>query len=225
MNKKKSIHILLILLSSTLTLMLFGCREAMSTSTPIPQWRPMPTYTYYIPPSAVTEYTHYISKAFEIRLEFDYPSYWWFEEWVDERGAPTLLLRDPRFLTLPTPFGNFPHPVPNDFGYIYIIPISGESGQTPDTELESLRQSYNNHFRYTVLNDFKITVDGYDASVLEYKVEPAQDDYPSVMFGKRIFFMINDQLYEILFMVAEKDRGGEFEQGYEYFLNSLKILP
>ena len=36
--------------------------------------------------------------------------------------------------------------------------------------------------------------------------------------------MVNSQLYEIIFTVAEKERGGEFEKGYEYFFDSLKIV-
>jgi hypothetical protein len=37
--------------------------------------------------------------------------------------------------------------------------------------------------------------------------------------------MVNGQVYEIIYSVAEKDRGGEFDKGYDYFLNSLKIVP
>ena len=44
------------------------------------------------------------------------------------------------------------------------------------------------------------------------------------MFNRRIIFIVKDQIYVILFEVAEKDRGGEFEKGYEYFFNSLKIV-
>ena len=67
-------------------------------------------------------------------------------------------------------------------------------------------------------------IDGYNASVLEYQVNDPEN-YPSLMFNRRIFFIVKDQMYEFFFTVAEKDRGGEFEQGYEYFFNSLKIVP
>jgi hypothetical protein len=40
-----------------------------------------------------------------------------------------------------------------------------------------------------------------------------------------LLLMVNDQLYEIFFNIAEKDRGGQFDKGYEYFINSLKIVP
>lgn len=223
MNKKKNFHGWHFLLASMTAFILVGCSGATSTSTPTSDWQPMPTYTYYVPPSNVTEYTHYISKAFEIRLELDYPSYWWFEERVDETGAPTLLLRDPRFLALPTPFDDM-HPVPNDFGYIYIWPILGETGQTPDTRVKFFKQTYSQTPRMKVLRDYKVKIDGYDASVLEYQVDDPETS-PSLMFCRRIDFMVNDQLYEIFFNIAEKDRSGEFDKGYEYFLNSLKIVP
>jgi hypothetical protein len=45
----------------------------------------MPTYIYYVPPSDVSEYTHYTpSESFNFHLEFDYPSYWWLQEYSDE---------------------------------------------------------------------------------------------------------------------------------------------
>jgi hypothetical protein len=221
--KKINFHVWLILSSSTLALMLSGCGVAKPTVMPTSNWHPLPTRSYHIPPSDVTEYTHYVTKAFETRLEFDYPSYWWFEERVDEGGRPDLLLRDPRFLTLPTPFDDM-HPVPNDFGYIYIWPILGESEQTPDARIEFLKQAYSNTPRMKVLRDYRVKVDGYDASVLEYQDEDWETS-TSLMFCRRIDFIVNGQLYEILFNVAEKDRGGEFDKGYEYFLNSLQIVP
>ena len=201
---------------------LVGCNAAALASTPTSDWQPMPTYTYYVPPSDLTEYTHYITKAFEIRLELDYPSYWSFEERVDETGAPTLLLSDPRFLTLPTPFDDM-HPTQNDFGYIYIWPIIGTSEQTPDARIELLKQVYSETHWMKVLSDYKVKVDGYDASVLEYQVDDPETS-PSLMFCRRIDFMVNGQLYEIFFNIAEKDRGGEFDKGYEYFIENLKIV-
>jgi hypothetical protein len=71
-----------------------------------------------------------------------------------------------------------------------------------------------------------LTIDGYDAIAFEYQVEPTDNNgYTSLMFERNIFFVVKDQLYQITFLVAEKERGGEFEKGYEYFFNSLKIVP
>ncbi len=224
MNKKTSFHVWLILSSSVLTFMLSSCGVAMSTGTPTPQWQPMPTYSYYVPPSDASEYTYYVpSEAFKFHLEFDYPSYWWLQENIDEIGLPSLNLGDPRFLTLPPPSGDF-HPVPNDFGSVYIWIMPSKPGQTPDTELESHKQSYSELNRMKVLTDYKITIDGNDATVLEYQVDDPETS-PSLMFYRRTYFMVNGQVYEIIYSVAEKDRGGEFDKGYEYFLNSLKIAP
>jgi hypothetical protein len=151
MNKKTSFHVWLILSSSVLAFMLSGCGIAMPIITPTPQipttvsatqWQPMPTHSYYVPPSDVTEYTHYTpSEAFKFHLEFDYPSYWWLQEYSDEVGILDVFLRDPRFLTLPTPSDDM-HPTPNDFGSVYIWIMPSEPGQTPDTELKSHEQGY-----------------------------------------------------------------------------------
>ena len=100
-----------------------------------------------------------------------------------------------------------------------------ESGQTPDTELLLHKQSYNNHFRYTVLTDYKTKIDGYDASILEYQLKERIEGSPALMFERRIYFLVNDYMYEIYFSVAEHERDEEFEKGYEYFFNSLQILP
>jgi len=216
MNKTTSIHIWHFLLASVAAVMLAGCGVMASTITPTPQ-----------SPTTMPPYIHYTaSEGFNIHLEFDYPGSWTFSEEMQEGGLSMVVgLGNPRFRTLPTPFPEDSHPTPNDFGSVVIRIVPSQPDQTPNTKVESLKQSYNSHFRYKVLNDYKITIDGYDASVLEYQVEPAQDDYPSVMFNRRTFFMVKDQMYEIHFTVAEKERGGEFEKGYEYFFNSLKIVP
>ncbi len=96
----------------------------------------MPTYANYVPPSDGSEYIHYTpSKAFNLHLEFDYPGYWWRQEKIGETGTLSLLLGDPRFLTLPTPSADL-HPTPNDFGSVYIWIMPGKRGQTPETELK-----------------------------------------------------------------------------------------
>ena len=71
---------------------------------------------------------------------------------------------------------------------------------------------------------YQTTVDGRDAYVLEYQTDDLESS-PSLMFNRRVYFMVNDQVYEIIYTVAEKDRGEEFESGYEYFFKSLKIVP
>lgn len=168
-----------------------------------------------------SEYTHYTpSEFFHFNLEFDYPSYWLIYE---DKGRPAVYLNDPRFLTLPTPGPSNFHPTPNDFGSIFIWITPKQSEQTVETKLELHKQSYSNTHWMTVLNDYKIKVDGYDASVLEYQVNDPETS-PSIMFNRSIFFIVKDQMNEIYFSVAEKDRGGEFEKGYEYFFNSINII-
>ena len=112
----------------------------MVTSTPTPDWRTAPTHVYYISPSDVSEYTHYTpSKTFKFHLEFDYPSFWWLQEYSNEIGISSVFLGDPGFLTLPTPVDS--HPVPNDFGRICIWVMPSKPGQTPETELNSHKQN------------------------------------------------------------------------------------
>lgn len=224
-NKLTSIHIWHTFVASLTAFLLAGCGVMAPTTTPTPDWQPMPTYIHYVPPSDVSEYRHYTpSESFNFHLEFDYPSYWWLQEHSDEVAILSVFLGDPRFLTLPTPSPSDFHPTPNDFGSVDIWIMPSKPDQTPDTELESHKQSYSEISRMTVLGGYKATIDGHDASVLEYQTNDPETS-PSLMFNRRVYFMVNGQVYEIIFTVAEKERGSEFEKGYEYFFNSLKILP
>ena len=178
------------------------------------------------PPTSTPPYFHYTpSKGFNIHLEFDYPSSWVFSEEIQEGGLLTVIgLGDPRFRTLPTPPADGFIRTPNDFGGIDIWITPKKPGQTADTELESHKQGYKDEHQITLLKDYELTIDGHEASVLEYQINDPES-YTSLMFVRRIFFIVEDQMYEIFFEVAEKERGSEFEQGYEYFFKSLKIVP
>jgi hypothetical protein len=168
---------------------------------------------------------HYTpSKGSNIHLEFDYPASWVFtEEKIQGTDIIFVGLGDPRLLTVPTRAPHEPHGTPSDFGSISILIQPSKPGQTPYTEFESHTANYRNIHWMTVLDDYKTTVDGSYAAVLEYQSNDPESS-PSLMFNRRVYFMVNSQLYEIIFTVAEKERGGEFEKGYVYFFDSLEIV-
>ena len=185
-----------------------GCNVTFLGLTPTPQ------FVHYSP-----------SIWFDTHLEFDYPSSWTFSE--DNRGTVSreIVLADPRFLTLPTPDYRIPDQIIlSDYGsvLIRISPIS--EGETSNSTVASLKQNYQTTNGITAINDYRLTIDGYTASVLEYLIDD-KESYTSIMFIRRIYFVLNDQMYQIRFRVSDKERGGEFEQGYEYFFDSLRILP
>lgn len=207
--KTRYIQLLIALLSNVISLLLAGCGIAVST--------PMPPYIHYTP-----------SKTSNVYLEFDYPSSWALSEKKDlETGFIVISLRDLQTPTLPTRVPDQSHGTPSDFGRlgIWISPV--KPGQTLDSLLETYTQNDSYPNWKTVLNTYKVKIDGYDAIVLEYQVQPLADvnGYTSIMLEREVFFIVKDQMYQITFSVAEKERGGEFEKGYEYFFNSLKILP
>lgn len=221
MNKAIGLSILLV---GAIIAALSSCSTMLSSAnSPTPDWQPLPTYINDFPTSETTKYSHYIPSAkFDFHLEFDYPSYWLLTEYTNEIGMPSIFLHDPRILALPTPVDT--HPTPNDYGSIAIWIMSSQPGQTIDSELESHKKDYNETSWMKVLDDYKTTIDGHAARVLEYQIQPLEY-YTSVMFAKRTYFMINNRVCEIIYEVAEKDRGAEFDQGYEYFFKSLKIMP
>ena len=183
MNKTTSTHILSVLLSSITTFRPANC----GTDAPL-KITPTPLQS----PTAVPPYIHYaLSQRFNIHLNFDYPGTWILGEEKREADWMVVGLWDPRFLTLPTPFPPDFHPTPSDFGNVNIFIFPRESGQTPDTEVEFLKQSYSETSWMTVLNDYKITIDGYDTSVLEYQIKPSES-YLSLMFERRILFVVED---------------------------------
>jgi len=214
MDRTKISKLRLFLLASTAMFIISSCARATTIQNSTQSLTPLPLYLHYSP-----------SETSNIRVEFDYPSLWLFsEEKVQDTNIVIVGLGDPRFLTVPTRAPYESHGAPNDFGNLSIITQPVKPGQTPDTELQFHKQAYSKTpWMLTILNDYKIKIDGYDASVLEYQSNDLETS-PSLMFIRRIFFMINNQAYEIIFEVAEKERGGEFEQGYEYFFKSLKVV-
>jgi hypothetical protein len=180
------------------------------------------------PTISLSTYIHYApSEITNVYLEFDYPRHWFFSE-EKIRGTENISigLGDPRLLNVPTRAPNEPHGTPSDFGrvYIWIKPI--KPGQSLDIIVEPHKQGYSSASWITPTNEYEITVDGIDAIVFEYQVEPIDDNgFTSLMFERNIFFVAKNQLYQITFLVSENERGGEFEQGYEYFFKSIRITP
>ena len=206
--------------------MLAGCGAEVLTNTPtLPSPIAVPlkiTPAPFQTPTTTPEYIHYTSlKEPNIHLEFDYPGSWIFNNERPLAGAILVGLWDPRFLTL---HYEDDRPMPNDFGSVDIWVETVESGQPLDTLFESYKQGHDGSSWITLLDEYKLTVDGYDASVLEYQIGPIEF-YTSLMFERNVFFVVKDQMYQITFTVSEKERDGEFEKGYEYFFNSLKIMP
>ena len=183
----------------------------------------MPTFISHSTPSGVSGYTHYSpSQEFDILMEFEYPSNWSLIEHINEVGILTLFLGDARFETLATPSPDDFHPTPNDYGSVSIWIMPKKPGQTPDNELESHKKDYSEFYWMTVLRDYTIKIGGLDSNILEYQIHPG-DGYPSLMFNRRIYFLLNDHVYEIIYTVAQKDRGGEFDQGFDYFLSTIRF--
>ena len=190
----------------------------------ISDWYPLPTYSSYFPPSNIPGYTRYIpSETSELRLEFEYPNTWIFSEHVSETGSQSIFLGDARFQTLATPAPDDYHPTPNDFGNVFIWIMSAGPGETVESKAEDQKTSYRNIGWATFLNDYNVAIDGFGARVIEHQIQ-MPDTHTSQMFERRIYFFAENEIYAIFFTIAEKDRGGEFEQGYEYFFNSLKVV-
>lgn len=217
MNKTTSFHIWLVLLAGTVMFMFTRCGVVTPTISPnFQSSTPASPYIHYIP-----------SVTSDVHLEFDYPSSWVFsEEKIRDTDTVVISLADPRFLTIPTRAPGESHGTPSDFAGVDILVQPAKPDQTLDILVEPHKQGYSNASWIMPINDYELTIDGYDAIAFEYQVEPTGDNgYISSMFERNIFFVIKDQLYQITFSIAERERGSEFEQGYEYFFKSLKIVP
>ena len=220
MNKTTSFHLWRVLLASALMFILAGCDTLTPTATPAIPASPAPS------PTVAPPYIHYTpSETYSVHLEFDYPGYWYFNEGKSQYTEDfDIFLGDPRLLTVPTRAPDEPHGTPSDFGSvdIWIRPV--KPGQTLDSLVEEQKRIDSTARPITPLQDYPIEIDGHDAYVLDILID-SPEEYTSVMFNRRIFFIVYDQIYTIDFTVAEQERGGEFEQGYDYFFESLKIVP
>jgi PsbP-like protein len=216
MNKATNFCFGLSLLANMVLFTLVGCGVMTPSIVPTLQ-----------SPTAAPPYIHYTpAEGSNIHLEFDYPGSWVFSEELEDRDLMVIGLGDPRLLTVPTRAANEPHGTPSDFGRIRILIEPVRSNQTLDTQIQAYKQGHSDVSWVKALNDHEITIDGYNAIVLEYQIDPFDENgYTSLMFERNIFFAIKDQIYQITFLVAEKERGSEFEKGYEHFFNSLKIVP
>lgn len=173
-----------------------------------------PPYVHYSPPDGI-----------DIYIEFDYPDYWIYAEDMSNPDLRKIAFWDPRFLTLPTPHpeGNH-HPPISDFPYVSITIWSLWRDYTFESFVQERREAWSSSFHIELLNDYNIKIDQYEAVVLETHRQ-VPEVHLSPMFGKDIFLFIENKIYEISFEVAQHERDGEFEQGYEYFLKSIKITP
>ena len=194
--------------------MLSSCGVISRIKSTIQSPTPIPPYLHYTP-----------SKEFNVHLEFDYPSSWLFsEDKIQDTDILIVGLGDPRLLMVPTRAPNESHGTPSDYGRISILIQPAKPDLTLDTGAEMFIKANSESNWLKFLNDYKVKIDGYDTRVIEYQINDPES-YSSIMFERRLFFIIKDQVYEIYFTIAEKDRGGEFEQGYEYFSKSIKIIP
>ncbi|MFT3890484.1 MAG: hypothetical protein QM730_02520 [Anaerolineales bacterium] len=227
MNKSQNIQLWIIFLLGLVFVV--GCGTENSPRAPTLAKSPtigLPESTAIIstqPPTVIAPYIHYTPpNGKNIHLEFDYPSSWVFGSDLNDKDLMTLSFGDPRFQILATPVPNDFHPTPNDFGKISITIWSVKSGQSLDELVKPHKEGFSGMNWIKELSEYKITVDGRETQVFEYRID-FSELYTSVMFERDIFFVVNDQLYQITFQVAEKERGGEFEKGYADFFNSLKI--
>jgi hypothetical protein len=167
-------------------------------------------------------YLHYISpensKAY---IEFDYPSSWIFTE-KSEHGMTTIILHDPRFSTFPTMPADAHDPPPTDIGSVIILIQPLDSEETFTYHVSQFRNNRNSLNYITPLSEYQIVIDGYNATVFENENSFGQI-YTTTMFQENILFSVKNNMYTIIFTIAKSMRGSEFEKGFDYFFNSLRI--
>lgn len=192
---------------------------------------PTITPTVFVAPSATftpaPPYIHYTpQKESNVHIEFDYPGYWYFNEGkYPYTEVYSIFLSDPLILTVPTKDPNSSNDIPSNYGRIYVRIEPIKDGQTLSDLVNAYRNGVQEALHYIVLiREYPIMVDGQDAYAFEiYNDTPEM--YSSNMFERTTFFVVEDRNYSIDFVISVDERGGEFEKGYEYFINSLRIIP
>jgi hypothetical protein len=225
MNKQTDFSAWHVLWTGALLLGVAGCSTLALTPTPTPV-PTLPIVTPLSSPTPAPPFIHYASsKLPNVHLEFDYPGSWYFsEEKMPYTTITIVYLADPRILSVPTRPPDEPHGTPSDVGSIAIWIEPVEPGQTLETLVQEQKHINTGSSMFTLLADYPLEIDGHPAYALE-TLNSIWEVYTSVMFNRRIFFIAYDQVYTLDFVVAEGERGGEFEKGYDYFFKSLRIVP
>lgn len=184
------------------------------------------TTPFVIPTRPSIPYFHYTPlRENNVHLEFDYPSYWYFNEsknpYYDQY---TISLSDPLVLTLPTNDPNDSGHELENYGSIYIWIEPLPANQTLESLVQDEKEDLlgSNVDMITLLASYTVNIDGYTAYVIE--ILNNADVHTSTKFDRTIYFVVKDQFYRINFSISVDERGGEFEKGYEYFFNSLEIV-
>jgi hypothetical protein len=174
------------------------------------------------------KYRHYRpGKNALIRLEFDYPADWIIskEQRIEYTNIAEIGLADPRFRSLPTKTPNTSDYITKDFGRITIIAQPITETVNYESLIDSYRDGGNSSQWIKPINEYQLLVANLHAIALEYQMEPYDDNgYLSTMFERTIFFMQDDQIYQISLIMAQKDRYNSFEKGYDNFISSLMII-
>ena len=217
----KRITVSYIFLANMVLLELFGCNVSPATVQTLPT-TPSPAYS----PTVKPLFFHYTSATqSNIYLEFDFPSSWGLGDDVQSNEI-SIALYEPRYFTVPTeaaPDEN--HPPMNDFGVIDVWVHAQRTDESFDEYVQKFAkdESYDHK---TVLGKSSTQVAGVNAVVIETRLDKNfAEIHIEEMFVKDIFFTNDNLIYEIRLTIAVKDRGNEFEKGYEYFISSLKITP
>lgn len=198
-----------------------GCGAVVTpTITPTVLVAPSATFTSAPP------YIHYTPpQESNYHLVFDYPGYWRFQEGkYPYAEGHSIFLSDPLILTVPTKDLNYSGHELDSYGSVYIWIEPLPANQTLEGIVQKQKENIlgGNVNTRALLADYAVKIDGYAAYVIE--ILNNADVHTSTMFDRTLYFVVEDLFYRINFSVSVDERGGEFEKGYEYFINSLKIV-
>lgn len=170
-------------------------------------------------------YLHYSSQEeFDIHLEFDYPDYWTIYE-DNSPGFVFINLTDSRVLIYSTQDPNQPHTNADIFSKIYIwtyTPQTNETYISVVSDFQHLCLQENPKVKF--IDNYQIIIDEIDANVVECMVQN-EFDYSSFEFARKTIFQVENQIYVVDLTLVDNELRNQFEQGYDYFLNSIKITP
>ena len=158
-------------------------------------------------------------------MEFEFPKEWFLvdEKELQDSGIYILSLVDTRINSTQslTESGQ----IISKGNRISILARSIKNQETLETRIESYKSGHNDQRWAKLLDEYKIELGDVNARVIEYQIEPFDDNgLVSTIFERNIFFKFDNRIYQIIFQVGLDDRNGEFEQGYDYLLSSLKTV-
>jgi hypothetical protein len=154
-----------------------------------------------------------------IRLEFDYPETWDLGDSGDYSSSWRMISLHESSEPTPSPSDRHPN---GENPSVMITLYFDQSKDTVDSVITDNLLRHGGGLKF--IDIYKVTINSNEFIELDYERPPDLLVYPVLMFEKQMYLFVHDYYYFIRFSIPFSDRYGEFEDGFDKMLWSLKVV-